>query len=308
MRDKTLNVLVVGQGALGSLLAMKLQQQGHQVALQLRNRTTDTPVVRTLDEQSVEFPLVNEQTRPDIIFAAIKAYDVEGFLLDYKTRWPLSKQPQLILSYNGMLLNESAMLATLPCQHFITTHGAYLEGNKVIHTGRGESWLSATGCANNDQMAEAFNQALPPVHLSQNIASQRWLKLAVNCIINPLTALAGQSNQVVLDAKHQSLKLRLALEFSAVAKALGQSIEAIEILARVDEVARQTAENKSSMWQDLQAGRRTEIDFLNGFIARQAEQLELPAKAHQQLWQEVSQASLSSIKSTTSKPKPDSAE
>ena len=68
----------------------------------------------------------------------------------------------------------------------------------------------------------------------------------------------------------------MCFETAAVLDALGQHIIAAELPAAATEVARRTAANRSSMLQDVQARRRTEIDYINGFLCRRAEAADFP--------------------------------
>jgi 2-dehydropantoate 2-reductase len=103
-----------------------------------------------------------------------------------------------------------------------------------------------------------------------------WRKLAVNCAINPLSALLSLKNGALLEIPTTRKRLfEVAMEVSRVAEArgtpLGESAAAL-----VEEVARKTAENRSSMLQDLDRGGPTEIEALNGAVVREGVRLGVP--------------------------------
>ena len=103
-----------------------------------------------------------------------------------------------------------------------------------------------------------------------------WTKATINAAINPLTALTGRPNGELLDDDGLRRTLMLvAEEAAAVARACGATVPD-GIVSVVEGVCRQTAGNRSSMLQDLSAPRLTEIDFINGEIARRGVEVGVP--------------------------------
>ncbi|HXH04441.1 MAG TPA: 2-dehydropantoate 2-reductase, partial [Candidatus Competibacteraceae bacterium] len=108
------------------------------------------------------------------------------------------------------------------------------------------------------------------VQKDDDIKTRLWHKLAINCAINPLTALLGCRNGELLDLPGERRVLRIICEEAAqVMAAEGIIGDAEELYARVCIIIEATADNYSSMLQDLRAGRSTEIDYLNGYLLRQ---------------------------------------
>lgn len=285
-----MNWAIVGQGALGSLLAIKLQQQGQSVAILTRQGAPAEP--RWLDQQRYQFsPItlaeISNNAAPTTVIAAVKAYQLEALLTQLST---LAKPHQLILSYNGMLDNESQRLPP-QCLHWVTTHGAYLDGQQLVHAGLGQSWLGwqqPAHLAVPQPLVNSLGQALPPLQWQNDIQQQRWQKLAINCLINPFTVIHNCRNGQLLELGLEAKMLQLANEISVLAARL-HSLELLpqQLVQQALAVATKTAANRSSMLSDVMAGRPTEIDFLNGFIARQSAQLGFAASANEQLWQQL---------------------
>lgn len=108
-------------------------------------------------------------------------------------------------------------------------------------------------------------------------------KLAMNCIINPLTVMFDCRNQELLDNDNFRRVLRLLLaEISLVIRSLPELQGLPNVVMRfspdrleqmVFNLSRKTGENISSMLQDVRAGKKTEIDYLNGYIIRRGEKL-----------------------------------
>jgi 2-dehydropantoate 2-reductase len=124
-------------------------------------------------------------------------------------------------------------------------------------------------------------------------------KLVINSVINPLTALKGCKNGEVFNGQDGDSDCRvLVREAGAIVRELlrrrsagaakgsattGRDFSDPALLEAVRRVASATAGNTSSMLQDVRAGRETEIDFINGYLVRQAEVLGLPCERHKEL-------------------------
>src|SRR5439155_8063700 len=100
--------------------------------------------------------------------------------------------------------------------------------------------------------------------------------LVANSAINPLTALTGRSNGELLDAPVGLLFDDLAHETAAVAEAAGVRLSFDDAAAHARAVARATAANRSSMLQDVELGRPTEIGALNEAVAAEGARLGVP--------------------------------
>lgn len=103
--------------------------------------------------------------------------------------------------------------------------------------------------------------------VTSNIDFYRWIKLAVNAVINPLTAITRSKNKIILTRYGRILAEKIIDEVVAAAKKYGYELDKRRLLMIVFRSARNTPENYSSMAQDIINNRPTEIDFINGFIA-----------------------------------------
>ena len=110
-----------------------------------------------------------------------------------------------------------------------------------------------------------------------------WAKLLINVGINAVTALTGIRNGQLLDLEQTRRLSREAVEEAlAVAGTQGIAIEG-DPVEKVFSVAAATAANRSSMGQDVDHGRTTEIGAINGFIVRMAEQAGVPVPVNRAL-------------------------
>ena len=104
---------------------------------------------------------------------------------------------------------------------------------------------------------------------SEHIQERQWIKLVVNAVINPLSAVYNQQNGVLL--QHQDDIAELCLELQPLLLQQGLTKTANEWRELVLQVVDRTAQNYSSMQQDLANRRRTEIDYITGYLLQQAE-------------------------------------
>ena len=139
--------------------------------------------------------------------------------------------------------------------------------------------------------------------VTNNLRGERWSKLVTNAMGNGLSACTGMiSRDLLLDDTLRRFGAQVGSEAIRVGQALGYSLEEVlhldpEVIAKAgegDEAAtreydeHRLAEAKKpgggahrpSMGQDMVKGRRTEIEFLNGFVVRKAEEIGLAARAN----------------------------
>jgi 2-dehydropantoate 2-reductase len=132
-------------------------------------------------------------------------------------------------------------------------------------------------------------QALPPLHWEANIGARRWHKLAINCVINPLATIAGDVNGVLRKNEYQP-KIRAICEEIGN---LNPYLDADVLVASVQQVIRATANNRCSMLQDSEAGKPTEIDYLNGFICQEGTHLHVATRVNCELWHQLASSNTS---------------
>jgi 2-dehydropantoate 2-reductase len=129
-----------------------------------------------------------------------------------------------------------------------------------------------------------FTTAGIPATPSDDVAGLLWGKLVVNVGINPFTGLLQVRNGELLEHDETRELMKMAVDEAVlVAKAASVSLPFPDPLAKVQEVAKLTGKNKSSMYQDVAAGKRTEIDFICGAIVREGERLGIPTPVNRVL-------------------------
>jgi 2-dehydropantoate 2-reductase len=134
------------------------------------------------------------------------------------------------------------------------------------------------------RFVEALNEAGLETDLEENIDDLIWSKLIINVGINALTALTGLPNGRLLDFPDtRAVMADLVAEAVTVAEKKGVRLTYADPLQMVYQVAEKTGGNRSSMLQDFDRKRQSEIDFINGAIVREAEALGLEVPVNRAL-------------------------
>ena len=215
----------------------------------------------------------------------VKAWQLE-LLLSQLIDEGLPKRAQLIVSHNGMGAAEELIQHHPDWQVYdlVTTHGAWRQDRyHSILAGLGQSWLGARQPAAKPQWFTVLADAFPPLTWTDDITLRRWHKLAINCAINPLATLAQSSNGIL---RSEAARTQIRAVCAEIAN-LNPALDTNELEAQVHEVIRASAGNRCSMLQDVTAGRRTEIDYLNGFICRKGEEKQVSTRINCELAERI---------------------
>jgi 2-dehydropantoate 2-reductase len=171
----------------------------------------------------------------------------------------------------------------------VTTIGATLLGPGEVRALAGRVTIGAEPDTTESahRLASLLRRGGIEVHTTPDLAPVAWAKLAVNCSVNPLTALAGCPNGALLEDEASREAIRVAArEVGAVAAARG-----IHLLEEAGEwalrMARDTGTNRSSMLQDVERGAPTEIDALCGAVSREGRERGVPTPVNRELWRLV---------------------
>ena len=166
-----------------------------------------------------------------------------------------------------------------------TTTGATLLGPGLVKAG-GDGIISMEAHPALGPIEEALKSANFKVEVVDDARSLVWSKLIINAAINPLTALLRVPNGELLKRPAaRELMRTLAQEAASVASAEKITLRFRDPTAAVEEVARRTAANHSSMLQDIQRGAPTEIDAICGAVTRIGKQHHIPTPINYACWQ-----------------------
>lgn len=198
----------------------------------------------------------------------------------------------LLVTLQNGLGNREALADALGSERVaagVVTLGATLLAPGRVRAHPGQVLLDAAPATRDAvaRFAARLRQSGFPADLVPDFEPVVWRKLAVNCAINPLTALRSVTNgELLLRAEDRDLLERAAREVAEVAEARGVRLEADAALLALD-VARQTSGNRSSMLQDVARGVPTEIEALNGAVVREARRFGVSTPVNDWLYAEV---------------------
>jgi 2-dehydropantoate 2-reductase len=293
-----MRIAIIGPGAMGCLFGALFSRRGFSVTL--------------IDHDPERAALLNEvpievEDGEESFFAPVRAsanYKNAGtfelVLLTVKapqTRAATVVIPSL-LGEKGLLLSlqngigTSDILAEVvgPGRLLIgvTAQGATLLGpGNIRYGGRGMTTIGPVkgGNSSGQEVVNVLNQADITASWAEDVTPHIWKKLAANCGINAVTALTGAKNlTIATDPNANALARAATLEVARVASALEINLGDPEELAKwVIDVARATAKNRSSMGQDVDLRRATEIEFINGSVARLGTELGIATPVNQTL-------------------------
>lgn len=268
-----MRITVLGCGALGQLWLTALCKKGHEVQGWLR---VPQPFcsVNVVDEDGSIF---NESltandpeflARSDLLLVTLKAWQVSDAVKGLAAT--LSPSTPVLLLHNGMGTVEELKALANPLLIGTTTHAARRDGNVIVHVASGTTHIGPARQQDGEfsYLADILQDVLPDVAWHNTIRPALWRKLAVNCVINPLTALH--------DCKNGDLRAfpaeiqKVTHEVAAVIEREGHHISADDLLSYVNQIIENTAENISSMLQDVRALRHTECDYITGYLLRRA--------------------------------------
>ena len=269
---------VLGAGAIGCLFASALQRSGCNVTLLLRDcaGNDSTTVIVQGDDTCCELQLpvatAGHSGKISHLLVTTKAYDARQAVTTVAKQ--LSPGSQVLLLVNGMGLSEE-LRKDFPHLDFYcgtTTEGAYrIAPQHIRHAGRGQTRIGQPGRNTPPPWFDQWSRAVDACLWDSHIEEALWLKLAINCAINPLSALHGCHNgELARRAELQLEVTRLCHEIAVISSAAGYPKIAATLEQAVLEVIASTADNRSSMLQDIQRGRRTEIDHITGYLLQVA--------------------------------------
>lgn len=293
---------VIGAGAFGCLLAARLHEGGVDVTLVARRTEQVENLLHeglTLHDGerlvTLRVPCVRAgASLVDFDFAVfcMKAYDTADAAA--MARVALGPNVAVMTLQNGAgnletlvdVFGRRRVLAG------ISTEGAFrISDTAVRHTGRGETHIGeAAGgqTARLDLLASLLRAGGFSITTADAVEPLIWRKLVISAGINALTSILDVSNGFLWDDPAARVIMEEATgEAVAVANATGLNFTPAEMIERARSVARQTAQNRSSMATDLGAGRRTEIDSIQGYLIAQAGRGNVPVPVNRMLFQLV---------------------
>ena len=179
---------------------------------------------------------------------------------------------------NADRVRAATNVVTVPAVVYVAV--SVPEFGRVKHLARGDLIIGPLS-ERTTEVANVFNRAAISCRISENIEGELWVKLLCNCALNAISALGhARYGQIVQSGDAKQLMQDVVDEVLAVARAAGVVLPGVDDresgMAAAMKIAMQMADAFSSTAQDLNRGRPTEIDALNGYIVRQGAALAVP--------------------------------
>ena len=277
-----MKIAVVGAGAMGTFITARLCMAGHEVWLLEKNGQRVKNIRKKgifLDKKdkswNSKFNSITSDAADigtaEVVIIMVKAFDTEAAV---QRVLPVVSEKTVVLTLQNGIGNVELICNHISKEQVLagtTSHGAlFIEDGHVRHTGEGDTIIGALA-ANSESYTEKIKRVFDGSEIntavSNDISSLLWGKLLINMSINPLTAIMRINNGSIPEMPHlvEIIKKVLA-EGVKVASSLGVRLPYDDPLKKVFDVCRNTSANNSSMLQDILAGRKTEINQINGTV------------------------------------------
>jgi len=290
-------VVVVGAGAVGGYFGGLLARAGAPVTMIGRPAFVEAVKKNSLSLDTLQF---QEKVRVEASTGIGAMRGAEIVLLCVKTTdnavtaraiAPLLSRDALVLSMqNGVdnvdQIRAATAIDALPTVVYVAA--SVPEPGRVKHVGRGDLVVGPKN-EKTERIAALFARANVPCRISENIEGELWTKLTWNCALNAVSALGhAKYGQIAGSADAWKVVETAVYEVLAVAKAANIHPPGLEdpkaALAGALKIATQMAEALSSTAQDMNRGKLTEIDSLNGYVSRRGAELGVPTPVNHALY------------------------
>ncbi len=293
-----LEILIAGTGALATLFAWRLARARHRPTL-LGQWQPGLSALREKGARLVDSRGEEQAVPVGVIERPEECAGIRQALVLVKS-WQTARAAEelsqcvapdgLVITLQNGLGNYEILKQALGEERVAlgsTTTGATLLGPGLVKPA-GEGTISVEAHPRIGPMAAALKSGGFKVEIVQDARALVWTKLIVNSAINPLTALLRVPNgELLRRPAARALMRALAEETARVARAEHVELDIEDAAAMVEDVARRTAENYSSMLQDIRRGAPTEIEAICGAIARTGQQDGVPTPVNEVCWRLV---------------------
>ncbi|PYU52472.1 MAG: 2-dehydropantoate 2-reductase [Acidobacteria bacterium] len=291
-------IAVVGAGAVGGYFGGLLARAGAPVVMIGRPAFVEAVKKNGLFLDTLQF---QESVRVEASteLSAVRAAEIVLFCVKTTDNATTARVLGSLLAPSALVLSmqngvdnveqiraAAAKIDALPAVVYVAA--SVPQPGRVKHVGRGDLVVGPES-EKTKRIAEIFSRARVPCRISENIEGELWTKLVWNCALNAVSAL-GRAKYGLIASSPDAWKVveTAVYEVLAVARAAGIHPPGLEdpkaALAGALKIATQMAEALSSTGQDLNRGKRTEVDSLNGYISRRGAELGVPTPVNHSLF------------------------
>ena len=298
---RTTKIAVLGAGAVGSYFGGMLARAGAQVTLIARSAHVQALCRDGLFLDTTAFqervPIgastdVAAAQGADFVLFCVKAVATEDAARHLAPH--LAPSTLVVSLQNGVdnvaRIRSAAGIDALPAVVYIAAD--LPAPGHMKHSGRGDLTVGelpgtthpASSPMRPERVAALFEAAGVPCKISPNIEIDLWAKMVMNCAGNAITGIAQTSfGHVGQTASMRPVLQKVIEETVSVARALGIPLPDVDWAERGRKNAENLGDATSSMAQDIARGKRTEIDYLNGYIVRRGAELGIETPVSQTL-------------------------
>jgi len=280
-----MRIAVIGAGAMGCLFAARLAMAGNELIVVDTDATRLEAIARNgivlADSQGERTASVSARSAEaidepvDLVVLFTKGMHSAAAIRSVSY---LAKGDCSVLTLQNGLGNVEAIAEVFPRDRIIwgvTDFPADLvAANRVESHGDGHIWLGSLlpeGAARAAAVAAALNDADLFAEIHADVMALVWEKAAFNSILNALCTLAGVSVGHLDSPVARPMIAQMLEEIAVTARAAGVDFRRDRVAAKVDFALANHIGHKPSMLQDRIAGRRSEIESINGAVLRLAE-------------------------------------
>ena len=286
-------ILMVGAGSVGGFFGAHLAKNNPNVSFLLRPKTLAAVKQNGLTIRSakgsftVHPPAASDPRdlpKPDLIILSVKAYDLDEVLNQIE---PVLTDQTVILTLQNGVDTEDRIVARF--QRDCVVGGVAFIYSKIAapgvidHYKKGAVAIGEMMGHHSPRLlaiADLFKQAGIPCQLTDDVRRSKWEKMCWNCVFNPLTVMIDDKVAKALDHP-EMLRVIQQIVGEVMAVAAAAKVPLADDMA--EKVVRWTQEIRdihTSMYDDWKAGRPTEIDFLNGYVAKIGREFGIPTPAN----------------------------
>jgi 2-dehydropantoate 2-reductase len=293
-----MKIAIVGAGAMGSIFGARLTAAGHDTVLvdvsatvvdALNNHGVTTTRGDRQETTKVRASIDPGEVGPvDLVVFCTKCYHTAAAATAAE---PLVAGDTVVASLQNGWGNGDVLVRAFGPERVVVgvtyNSGLLTEPGHVVHPSDQPTIVGALdggNPSNAELLATALGEAGFDTRVAVPVQQEIWKKLILNAACLPAAALAGATSGTLTsnDELHE-LVSETAVEATAVATALGFEIDAQERIDTIHSLLGQGAGSKASMLQDFEAGRRTEIDVINGAVVAAADEVGVSAPVNRAL-------------------------
>ena len=305
------NVLVVGAGGVGMYFGGMIARAGHQNVTFYIPRDSKVQAIKS--NQGVQMNCKNFKEKipieitsnfdglssPDLVLLAVKAGQTKEALISLTAHLNVATTPIISLQ-NGVHNSNAIREAMFPLKPPVIAATVFVACEMINdvtlqHHGRGElrigedvsspSSSAQVSSSLLEQVSDMFKKASVPCSVSTNIKDDMWMKMNCNCAFNAISAIGDIEYGKLYTIPHvKTLIEGIVKEYVAIAEKEGVDLSFERAMELNDGIFESMSTQKSSTQQDLMRGKKTEIDYLNGYICELGKHHGIPTPCNQAVY------------------------